>query len=168
MTNKTHVGFLLPRLIGATVLSVVLAACSGDGPSTPTAATAPTAPAPPPPGPVTADISISGGVYDLAHQPLRGARVEVTEGKAGDWCEYDPAPVCVVAVFTDDSGRFRFLGPFQSVTRLRASMEGYLPATLTVDSSTSNSAIEFRLEPSVAPGPLATALFNLSRSFPAS
>ena len=147
MTNKTHVGFLLPRLIGATVLSVVLAACSGDGPSTPTAATAPTAPAPPPPGPVTANISISGGVYDLAHQPLRGARVEVTEGTVG---EYDPAPVCVVAVFTDDSGRFRFLGPFQSVTRLRASMEGYLSATLTVDSTTSNSAIEFRLEPAPA------------------
>ena len=151
MTNKTHVGFLLPRLIGATVLSVVLAACSGDGPSTPTAATAATAPAPPPPGPVTADISISGGVYDLAHQPLRGARVEVTEGTVGDWCEYDPAPVCVVAVFTDDSGRFRFSGPFQSVTRLRASMEGYLSATLTVDSSTSNSAIQFVLFPGVAP-----------------
>ena len=146
----------LPRLIGATVLSVVLAACGGDGPSTPTAPTAPAppaAPTPPPAGPVTANISISGGVYDLAHQPLRGARVEVTEGTVGDWCEYGPppAPVCVVAVFTDDSGRFRFSGSFESVTRLRASMEGYLSATLTVDSSTSNSAIQFVLFPGVAP-----------------
>src|SRR5688572_16604155 len=146
MTNKTHVGFLLPRLIGATVLSVVLAACSGDGPSIPTAATAP---APPPPGPVTGNISLSGRVYDLAHYPLRGASVEVTEGTVGDWCDYGPppAPVCVVAAFTDDSGRFRFSGPFRSVTRLHASMEGYLSATLSVDSSTSNSAIDFFLEP---------------------
>ena len=150
MTNKTHVGFLLARLIGATVLSVVLAACSGDGPTTPTAATAPT---PPPPGPVTANTSISGGVYDIAHRPLRGARVEVTEGTVGDWCEYGPppAPVCVVAAFTDDSGRFWFSGPFLSVTRLHASMEGYVSATLTVDSSTSNNAIQFVLYASVAP-----------------
>jgi hypothetical protein len=30
-------------------------------------------------------------------------------------------------------------------------MDGYLTATLTIDSTASNSAIEFRLEPSVAP-----------------
>ena len=152
MTNKTHVRFLLPRLIGATVLSVVLAACGGDGPSTPTAPTAPAPPPPTAPTPSPANITISGVVYGTAYRPLRGATVEVTEGTVGDWCEYGPPPpVCVVAAFTDDSGRFRFSGPFRSVTRLHASMEGYLSATLTVDSTRSNSAIEFRLEPSVAP-----------------
>jgi hypothetical protein len=106
---------------------------------------------------VTANISISGVVYDTAHRLLSGARVEVIEGAVGDWCHYgvQPAPVCIVATVTDGSGRFWFSGSgsvtFGSVTRLRASMEGYLAATLTVDSTTSNSAIEFRLEPSVAP-----------------
>jgi hypothetical protein len=98
------------------------------------------------------DVSIGGVVYDTAHRLLGGARVEVIEGAVGDWCHYvQPAPVCVVAAFTDGSGRFIFSGPFGSVTRLHASMEGYLSSTLTVDSTTSNSAIEFRLEPSVAP-----------------
>ena len=149
MTNKTHVGFLL---ISATVLSMVLAACDGDGPSTPTALTAPAPPPPTAPSPPPANITISGVVYDTAYRPLGGARVEVTEGTVGDWCEYGPPPpVCVVMAFTDDSGRFRFSGPFRSVTRLDASMAGHLSATLTVDSTTSNSAIEFHLEPSVAP-----------------
>jgi hypothetical protein len=102
---------------------------------------------------VTANTSISGVVYDTAHRLLSGARVEVIEGAVGDWCHYgvQPAPVCIVATVTDGSGGFGFSGQFGSVTRLRASMEGYLSATLTVDSTTSNSAIEFRLEPSVAP-----------------
>ena len=86
MTNKTHVRFLLPRLIGATVLSVVLAACGGDGPSTPMAPTAPT--------PSPANITISGVVYGTAYRPLRGATVEVTEGTVGDWCEYGPRRLC--------------------------------------------------------------------------
>jgi len=75
----------------------------------------------------------------------------------GDWCDYGNQPgvilpACVVAVVTDELGQFRIsTSPgnttFDSVSRLRASMEGYLSATLTVDSSTSTGAIEFRLEP---------------------
>jgi hypothetical protein len=105
---------------------------------------------------VTAGISIGGVVYDTAHRSLSGARVDVIEGMVGDWCHYNvqPAPECILAAITDGSGRFRFTGSpsgiatFGRVTRLRASMEGYLSATLTVDSTTSNTAIEFRLEPS--------------------
>ena len=108
---------------------------------------------------VTAKISISGVVYDTAHRLITGARVEVIEGTVGDWCHHhgvQPAPVCIVDTVTDGSGLFSFEAPtegvtFASVTRLRASMEGYLSATLTVDSTTSTSGIEFRLEPSVAP-----------------
>ena len=48
-------------------------------------------------------------------------------------------------------GTFVFSGQFESVTRLRASMDGYVTATLSVDSTASTGAIEFRLEPSVAP-----------------
>jgi hypothetical protein len=59
--------------------------------------------------------------------------------------------VCIVTTVTDGAGRFSFSGGFERVTRLRASMDGYVTATLTVDSTTSNNAIEFRLEPSVAP-----------------
>jgi len=91
MTNKTHVGFLL---ISATVLSVVLAACGGDGPSTPTALTAPAPPPPTAPSPPPANITISGVVYGTAYRPLRGATVEVTEGTVGDWCEYGPRRLC--------------------------------------------------------------------------
>ena len=106
-----------------------------------------------------AKISISGVVYDTAHRLISGARVEVIEGTVGDWCHHhgvQPAPVCIVDTVTDGSGLFSFEAPtegvtFASVTRLRASMEGYLSATLTVDSTTSTSGIEFRLEPSVAP-----------------
>jgi len=94
MTNKTHVRFLLPRLIGATVLSVVLAACGGDGPSTPMAPTAPAPPPPTAPTPSPANITISGVVYGTAYRPLRGATVEVTEGTVGDWCEYGPRRLC--------------------------------------------------------------------------
>jgi hypothetical protein len=103
---------------------------------------------------VTADISISGVVYDTAHRLLHGAKVEVIEGAVeGYWCHsaVRPVPACIVTTVTDGSGRFLFSGQFESATRLRASMDGYLAATLTVDSTTSNSAIEFRLEPSVAP-----------------
>jgi hypothetical protein len=99
-------------------------------------------------------ISIRGVVYDTAHRLLHGAKVEVIEGAdEGYWChpEVEPAPECSVVAVTDGSGRFEFSGPFRSVTRLRADMEGYLSATLTIDSTTSNGAIEFRLEPRVAP-----------------
>ena len=100
------------------------------------------------------DVSISGVVYDTAHRLLHAATVEVIEGVVeGYWCHSPvrPTPVCIVTTVTDGAGRFSFSGGFESVTRLRASMEGYVAATLTVDSTTSNSAIEFRLEPIVTP-----------------
>lgn len=114
----------------------------------------PTPTATPAVGVVTVDISIRGVVYDTAHRLLHGAKVEVIEGAVeGYWCHSPvrPVPPCIVTIITDGSGRFSFSGYFENVIRLRASMEGYQAATLTVDSTTSNSAIEFRLEPSVAP-----------------
>ena len=106
----------------------------------------------------TATISISGVVYDTAHRLLGGVRVEVIEGAVGDWCHYgiQPAPACVVATFTGGSGQFAFSAPsasvtFGSLTRLRASLDGYQSATVTVDSTRSTGGIEFRLEPSVVP-----------------
>ena len=103
---------------------------------------------------VIANISINGIVYNTAHRLLEGAKVEVIEGAVeGYWChsEVRPVPVCIVPTVTDGAGRFGFSGQFESVTRLRASMEGYLSATLTIDSSASRGAIEFRLEPDRAP-----------------
>jgi Carboxypeptidase regulatory-like domain len=146
MRNRTHAGLLILGLAAG------LTGCEGASSRSPTAPSTPQlqqTPRPTGSGPDTYNISISGVVYDTAHRLLGGARVEVMEGAVGDWCHYpQPAPVCVVAAFTDESGRFTFSGPFRSVTRLQASREGYLSATLTVDSTTSNSAIEFRLEPS--------------------
>ena len=103
---------------------------------------------------VTANISISGVVYDTAHRLLSGARVEVIEGAVeGYWCHSPlrPPPACIVSAVTDGSGRFLLSGQFESVTRLRATMDGYLSETLTVDSTASRGAIEFRLEPDRAP-----------------
>jgi hypothetical protein len=100
------------------------------------------------------NVSIGGVVYDTAHRLLSGATVEVIEGAVeGYWCHSGdrPVPACIVPTVTDGSGRFLFSGQFESVTRLRVSMDGYITATLTIDSTASNSAIEFRLEPSVAP-----------------
>ena len=158
MNNTTRTAVVL-----AMVLQGLNAAACADGRSV----TGPTASAPGPPvsvpGPPatvpvgeTSGISIGGVVYDTAHRSLSGARVEVIEGVVGDWCHYNvqPAPECILAAITDGSGRFQFTGSpsgiatFGSVTRLRATMEGYLSATLTVDSTSSNTAIEFRLEPS--------------------
>lgn len=99
-------------------------------------------------------ISIGGVVYDTAHRLLHGARVEVIEGAVeGYWCHSPvrPTPPCIVSFVTDGSGRFGFSGQFESVTRLRVSMDGYLTATLTIDSTASNSAIAFSLEPSAVP-----------------
>jgi hypothetical protein len=127
-------------------------ACGGDG------ITGPTAPRNEPPVsngvPVWNEVSISGVVYDTAHRLLRAARVEVIEGVVeGYWCHSPvrPTPVCNVTTVTDEAGRFSFSGGFETVTRLRASMEGYVAATLTVDSARSVGAIEFRLEPHGAP-----------------
>jgi Carboxypeptidase regulatory-like domain len=140
MTNSVRAAFVLALLLQG----LAAASCEDRG-----FVTGPTAPRNN--EPIRNNVSISGVVYDSADRPLRGARVEVMEGTVGDWCHYpEPAPVCVVAGLTDGSGRFTFSGPFASVARLRASMDGYVTATLTVDSTTSNSAIEFRLEPSVA------------------
>jgi Carboxypeptidase regulatory-like domain len=100
------------------------------------------------------DVSISGVVYDTAQRLLHGATVEVIEGVVeGYWCHSPvrPTPVCTVTTVTDEAGRFSFSGGFETVTRLRASMQGYVAATLTVDFTTSTGAIEFRLERSVAP-----------------
>jgi hypothetical protein len=142
MNNTTRAAIVHALLLPA----LAAAACADRG--------SVTAPTPTPSVGVTADISIGGVVYDTAHRLLGGATVEVIEGAVeGYWCHsgVQPPPVCIVATVADGSGRFLFSGHFGSVTRLRASMEGYLAATLTVDSTTSNSAIEFRLEPSVAP-----------------
>ena len=143
MNNTTRAAIVLALLLQG----LAAAACEDRG-----SITGPTATR------VTANIiSISGVVYDTTHRALSGAWVEVIEGAIGDWCHYGVqlAPECIVAAVTDGSGRFLFSGSgsvtFGNVTRLRASMEGYLSATLTVDATTSNSAIEFRLEPSVAP-----------------
>jgi hypothetical protein len=75
-------------------------------------------------------ISIGGVVYDTAHRLLHGAKVEVIEGAVeGYWChsEVRPVPVCIVPTVTDESGRFGFSGQFESVTRLRASIDSYSP-----------------------------------------
>ena len=134
-------------------LGLTAGACGGDG-----SVTGPTANRNDPPVrndvPTWNDVSISGVVYDTAHRLLHAATVEVIEGVVeGYWCHSPvrPTPVCIVTTVTDGAGRFSFSGGFESVTRLRASMEGYVAATLTVDSTTSNSVIEFRLEPFVAP-----------------
>jgi len=144
MTNTLRMAIIFMLALGLTG-----AGCGGDG-----LVTGPTANRNDPPvrndAPAWNDVSISGVVYDTAHRPLHAATVEVIEGVVeGYWCHSPvrPTPVCIVTTVTDGAGGFSFSGGFETKTRLRASMEGYVAATLTVDSTASTNAIEFRLEP---------------------
>lgn len=72
---RTPVKKRVPPLVGATVLSVVLAACGGDGPSTPMAPTAPTALTPPSAGPVAGNWV---GVFESSNYATRSIQLTLT------------------------------------------------------------------------------------------
>jgi hypothetical protein len=109
----------------ATILFLTLAVAScGDHRSVAPTATAPSpiAPgaliAPPPP---SGSLFMKGTVSDTAFRSLAGARVEVVDG-----------PQAGLSTTSDARGEFSLTGLFDDATRFRATKEGYVTATRTL------------------------------------
>jgi hypothetical protein len=83
------------------------------------------------------NVSLTGVVWDTDHRLVVGATVEIMDGhQAGD------------STVTDGTGRFELAVRFAGdMTTVRASKEGFLPATSTFVPANANRHIEFRLEP---------------------
>ena len=112
MTNRMRPG------IGLLVLAVGLAGC-GDSRS-PVSPTPRTATAPSIPGSGNGEL-IAGTVYDSALRPLAGARVELLDG-----------PQAGMSATSNAQGGFSLTGTVDDTTRFRASKEGYVTATATI------------------------------------
>ena len=80
---------------------------------------------------------IPGSVFDTAFRPLAGVKVEIVDG-----------PQAGASVTTDTAGQFSFSGTFIGAVTFRATKEGYLIATQTLDLSVSRHSccISFSLK----------------------
>src|SRR6478752_9708762 len=97
-----------------------LVACGrSSAPSAPSPVS-PTAPQPTPP-PSSGITFMRGTVSDTAFRSLAGARVEVLDG-----------PQAGMSTTTDSDGGFSFNGSFDVATRFRASKEGHVTDTETL------------------------------------
>jgi len=104
--------------IAASIVSVGCGDAKSPSPVAPTSPNQPTAPAQPTP----ALSSLSGLIQDTAFRGLPDARVEITEGsQAGAF------------TMTDHLGQFKMPGPFSGAVTVRASKEGYFPATQKIE-----------------------------------
>ncbi len=104
-----------------------LAGCGGSGSSAssvaPSTVSQPTRSPNPTPSP-TGGMSIKGIVYDTGFRYLGGARVEVLDGpQAGTWTT------------SAANGEFSLTGTFDDSTRFRASDDGHVAATATLNPS---------------------------------
>jgi hypothetical protein len=115
----------------AIALALIAEAC-GNSSASPPVATVPT----PVPRVVTL---VTGSVYDTASRRLAGAGVEIVDG-----------PHAGASVTTDTAGRYSLSGTFVGAVTLRATKEGYLTATQTLDfrsiCSDCTAEIYFRLQ----------------------
>ena len=112
MTNRTR------PVIGLLMLVLGLAGC-GDSRS-PVSPMPPTATVPSIPGSVNGEL-IVGTVSDSALRPLAGARVELLDG-----------PQAGMSATSDAQGSFSLTGTVDDTTRFRASKDGYVTATATI------------------------------------
>ena len=114
MTYKIYAGILLVVLVPG-VLGCHKEASS---PTAPTAATASTAANPTSP---VGSTFMKGTVSDTAYRPLANARVEVLDG-----------PQAGFSTATDATGEFSITGVFDQTTRFRATADGHVTATRTL------------------------------------
>jgi carboxypeptidase family protein len=107
----------LLQIVLAFALACGLAGCSRSS--------APSAPTPPPaasPGvPQSNQMQMAGTVSDSAFRPLGGATVEVVDG-----------PQAGRSTITSARGEFSLSGAFDDTTRFRATKEGHVPLTSTL------------------------------------
>jgi hypothetical protein len=111
MLHKTWAGILFVVLVPGVL------GCDKD-PSSPTAPSAPTATNPTPP--VDA-LFMRGTVFDTAFRPLARAKVEVLDG-----------PQSGLSTTTGARGEFSLIGVFDEATQFRATAEGHVTATRTL------------------------------------
>src|SRR6476469_1202797 len=112
MTNRTRPG------IGLLMLVLGLAGCNDS--HSRVSPTPPTPTAPSTPGSVNGEL-VAGTVYDSALRPLPGARVELLDG-----------PQAGMSATSNAQGGFSLTGNVDDTTRFRASKEGYVTATATI------------------------------------
>jgi carboxypeptidase family protein len=112
MMNRTRAGFVL------LVLAQGLTGC--DDSRSPVSPGARTATAPGTPGSGTGEL-IRGTVSDTAFRPLAGARVELIDG-----------PQAGMSTTSDAQGSFFFTATVDDTTRFRASKEGHVTGTATI------------------------------------
>jgi hypothetical protein len=151
MTNRTRtsadwVDRVTPMKRFAAILFLTLAGAScGEHRSVPPSVTAPSPIAPSaltaPPG---GSLFMRGTVSDTAFRSLAGARVEVVDG-----------PQAGLSTTSDARGEFSLTGLFDDATRFRATKEGYVTATRTLQpfcaACNPNWWINFSLEVPAAP-----------------
>jgi hypothetical protein len=113
MISRTWAGVVLLVLV-----SGFLGCHKDKSPTAPTVASSPSATSPPPP---VAGLFMKGTVSDTAYRPLAGARVEVLDG-----------PQAGLSTTTGIRGEFSMTGVFDGATRFRATEEGHITATRTL------------------------------------
>jgi hypothetical protein len=122
-------------IVNAALIAVgfaLIAGACGHSPASPAAPTVPT----PVPRVVTV---VTGSVSDTASRPLADASVDIINGLQA-----------VASITTDTAGRYSFSGTFVGTITLRATKEGYIAATQTLDfrsiCNDCSAAIYFRLQ----------------------
>ena len=103
-SSKSAVGLLGTALLAA--------ACADPGPTTPTSTSRSTS--------ASGDTHVKGVVSDTLSRPLPGARVDVLDG-----------PLAGRSTSADDSGAFLFVGDAAGAVRLRGSLDGFEPQTIS-------------------------------------
>jgi hypothetical protein len=104
------------RIVLALVLAHGLAGCGGSKGAAPSAPSSAPVAVPPP-----NQLQMAGTVSDSGFRHLAGARVEVVDGpQAGTW------------TLTDAGGEFRLAGTFDDTTRFKATKEGHIAVTSTL------------------------------------
>ena len=113
-------------------------ACGERGPViTPTGPSEPSPPSPTRSGPSSvATVTTKGMVYDSAFRPLKGAKIEVLDGR---WAG--------VSTVSDAQGEFFLPGELEGTTPLRASEAGHVPLTRSFSYVATTRFVFFYLVP---------------------
>ena len=112
--------YVAVSLVLLPITSLGVLGCDKDSPS-PTAPTAANVPAATNPAPLAGSILMSGTVSDTAYRRLARAKVEVLDG-----------PQAGLTATVDARGGFSMIGLFDETTRFRATVDGHISSTRTL------------------------------------